>query len=180
MKTSVPKRHREKALALVTAVIIASVLLFAIIIRPEIKRRREYIENLNHLRLKLLKMQSNVQIKDRIEKVYSEVKPIIEAEGAEQEQLSAFTKELSNIYSELNIKIRSVKILPSVKKRFYTRFQIKIELSGEVRDFLKFVYAIEGYPKAVRLEQLDLKSQEIRNQVRVSLLVSKVVSGAVS
>ncbi len=175
MKTTPKKSNRQILLASITAVIIIGSLIFTTTIKPALEKRQNYIENLNRLKLKLRKMQANLLIKDRIEKIYSQIKPLIKTKGTQQEQISDFTKELSDIYSNLNVKIRSVKILPTVKKKFYSRFLIKIEMSANITDFLKFAYAIQTHPEAIKLEQFSAKAdQEIRNNVSVSLLISKI------
>jgi len=177
MKTTPKKSNRQILLASITAVIIIGSLIFTATIKPALEKRQNYIENLNRLKLNLRKMQSNLLIKDRIEKIYSQIKPIIKTKGTQQEQISDFTKELSDIYSNLNVKIRSVKILPTVKKKFYSRFLIKIEMSANITDFLKFAYAIQTHPEPIKLEQFSAKADhEIRNNVSVSLLISKVQS----
>jgi Tfp pilus assembly protein PilO len=169
------KQKREKVLAIVTAIVIAAVLVFTIIIEPQLNNRGHRIEKLQQLKLKLVKMQGDILVKDRIEQLYSQIEALITTQRSEQEQISVFTRELSSIYSKLDIKIRSVKILPIINNTFHKSLLIRIEMTGYIKDFLKFILSIETHTSPLKIEQFDLKSQETRDQIRASLLVSKVV-----
>jgi Tfp pilus assembly protein PilO len=171
------RKNREKLLAVITAVVIFGALIFNVIINPQLKERKQRIERIGRLQLKLAKMQGDLLIKDRIDGIYSQVEPLIAGAGTDQQEISLFTRQMSDLYSVPNVKIRSVKILPGVKETFYRRLSIKIEMSGHIKEVLKFIFAIETYPKPVRIEQLELKAQENKDNVQVSLLISKVVSG---
>ena len=115
-------------------------------------------------------------VKDRIEKIYSQIEPLIIAEGSQQQQLSDFTRLLDQIFSKLSVKIRSVKMLPVADENYYRRLSIRIEMTGHIKDFLKFIEAISKHPEPIRIEQFDLTAKELKDNVRVSMVVSKIVS----
>jgi Tfp pilus assembly protein PilO len=172
------KKNREKLLAVIAAMVLASTAVFSIVIAPQLKKHKQLLEHKHQSQLKLTKMQGDLLIKDRIDSIYSQVEPLIAGNGTEQQEISLFTRQLGELYSKLKVKIRSVKILPSVNENFYRRLSIRIELSGNVKDVLQFICSIEASQNPLRIEQFELKGQETSDNIGVSMLVTKVVAEA--
>lgn len=170
------KNNHEKPLAVTAALVIIGAVAFTAIIKPQLKRRKLHLERMHELQLKLTRMKGDLLIKDRIDNIYSEIEPLITGSGTDQQEISQFTRELSNLYSKPNVKIRSVKILPIANEKFYRRLSIKIEMSGLVRNILNFILSVEKYPHPIRIEQFTLKAREIADNVRASFLITKVIA----
>lgn len=169
-------KKREKLLAVLTAVILGAVFLFTSIIEPQLKKHRELSGKLDQLQLDLTKARGNLLIKDRIEKTYNQISPLIAMQGSQQQQTSEFTRLLDQLYSKLNVKIRSIKILPVTDEIYFQKLSIRIEMTGFVNDFLKFIEAVELCQSPIKIEQLDLTAQELQDTVMASMIISKVVS----
>ena len=169
-------KTREKLLAVITIAMLVVIFLFSSIIDPQLKERKKLLERYDRLFLEMTKTQANVLIRDRIEKVYSEVEPFIASHGNQQQQISKFTNVLDQMYSKLNVQIRSVKILPVSEENSCRRLTIRIEMTGSVTEFLKFVQAVEKHPEPIKIEQFELTAQELKDTVRVSMLVSRIVT----
>jgi hypothetical protein len=169
-------KKREKLLAIVTAAILGSVFLFTTIIDPQIKKHKTLSIRLAQLQLDLTRARGNLRIKDRIEKAYTPIDPLIATQDSQQQQISDFTRLLDQIYSKLNVKIRSVKILPVANENYYRKLTIRIEMKGFVKDYLKFIEAVEQHIEPIRIEQLDLTSQEAKDTIMASMIISKIVS----
>jgi len=131
---------------------------------------------LNGLKLKLMKMKSDLLVKDRIESVYSRIEPLIACEGTDQQEISLLARNLGELYSKLNVKIRSVKILPIARERFYKRLSIKIEMTGHIRDVVSFIYSVEVGGNALRIEKVDLQARDITDNVQGTFLITKIVA----
>jgi len=169
-------KRREKILGMITLAVLVGLFVFTIVIDPQLKQHKNLTRDLHYLQITLTKMKSDLLVKDRINKIYSEIEPLIATSGTEQQQISAFTRQLSDIYSKLNVKIKTVKILPLANENFYKRLSVRIEMEGHVRDFLGFIEAIEKHSNPIRIEQFDLKAQESRDNLYVSMIITKVVS----
>ena len=167
---------REKVLGAIAAVTVLCSVIFSAIIEPQLEGRRRRLERLYGLGLQLTRMKRDLLAKDRIERIYSEIEPLVSSGGSDQQEISKLTRQLSDLYSKLNVKIRSVKILPVVGEQFCRRLSIRIEMSGDIRSILRFVFSIETSSEPVRIEQLDLKSEEIVDIVGASFLITKVVA----
>ncbi|MCK4787732.1 MAG: type 4a pilus biogenesis protein PilO [Desulfobacteraceae bacterium] len=170
------KNNREKLLATIAATVILGAVTFIAIIEPQLKERKLRLERMHQLQLNLTKMKGDLLIKDRIDNIYSQIKPLIASNGTDQQEISLFTRELSDLYSKLNVRIRLVKILPIVNEEFYKRLSVKIEMSGHVKNILNFIRSVEAYPNLIRIEQFDLKAREIIDNVQASFLITKVVA----
>jgi Tfp pilus assembly protein PilO len=173
---SMDSKRREKPLAILTVVILGAVFLFASIIDPQLKKYRTLSSRLALLQLDLTKARGNLLIKDRIEKTYTQISPLITLQNSQQQQISEFTRLLDQIYSKLNVKIRSVKILPAAEENYYRKLSIRIEMTGFVKDFLSFIEAVEQCPSPIKIEQFDLTAQELQDTVMVSMIISRIVS----
>ena len=169
-------KKREKLLVVLAVTILGSVFLFTSIIDPQLKKHNALTARLSQLQLDLTKARSNLLIKDRIENIYDQIEPLITAQGNQQQRISDFTRLLDQIYSKLNVKIRSVKILPITDENYYQKLSIRIEMTGLVKDFLKFIGAVEQHKEPIRIEQFDLTSQETNDTIMISMILSKVVS----
>ena len=173
--SSSKKKNREKLLAITAATVTVGAVTFTIVIKPQLAERKLCLKRMHQLQSKLTKMRRDLLIKDRIDNVYSQIEPLIAGNGTKQQEISLFTRELSDLYSKLNVKIRSVKILPFANEEFYSRLSTKIEMSGPIKDILSFIFSVETYPNPLKIEQFDLRAQEVMGNIQASFLISKVV-----
>jgi Tfp pilus assembly protein PilO len=170
------KNNREKVLAIIAVSVILSTFIFAVIIEPQLDKRKSRLARMHQLQLKLMKMRGDLLIKDRIDSIYSQIKPLIVSNGTDQQEISLFTRELRNLYSKLRVNTRTIKILPIVNEEFYKRLSIRIEMSGHIQEIINFIHSVETYHNPIRIEQLNITAREIADNVQASFLVTKVVA----
>ncbi|MBC8481108.1 MAG: hypothetical protein H8D47_00375 [Planctomycetes bacterium] len=174
MKT-ITFKNRQKILAILAGVIITTAAVFTLVIEPEMKKQKTLKNQLVELKIELTRAKRNILIKDRIEKLYQQAEPLIAADGSYQQQISDFARLLDQLYSKSNLEIKSVKILPPTNETHYSLLSIKIETNASIKDFIKFVLSIEKHSQPIRIEKLDLKAQDSRDNITVSLVISKIV-----
>lgn len=167
--------QREKILGLSTVIITLAVLFYIVMLEPQIKRHDVLRKQLDNLNVRYTKMRTDVLMRDRINNAFGQVQHLISTTGTEQQQISNFTRELSDVYSNQNIKVRSVKILPCLREPHYTQLTIKADLTGHIRDFIKLVSQLETLNKPVRIESFELNSQGPTDNIHVSLMITKIV-----
>jgi Tfp pilus assembly protein PilO len=170
------RNNREKFLAVIAVAVVVCAIVFVVIIEPQLEKRRVSLERMHQLQLKLTKMKGDLLIKDRIDNIYSRIEPLIAGDGTEQQEKSRFTRELSGLYSKLNVTITSTTILPTVDEQFYRRLSAKIEMRGHAREVFNFVLAVENNTNPIKIEQFQFKAREIIDNINASFLVSKVVA----
>lgn len=170
------RTSREKVLAAVTIAVVLGAVIFIVVIEPQLKKRKACLAQADQLQLRLAKMKADLLIKDRIDKIYSQIEPLIIGNGTDQQEISLFTRELSDLYSKLNVRTRTIKILPVTSEEFFRRLSVRIEMSGPIAEILNFTVSLETHSNPVRIEQLDIKAQEIADNVEASFVVTKVVA----
>ena len=115
-------------------------------------------------------------IKDQIDNVYSRIEPLITSNGTDQQEKSRFTREVSDLYSKLDVIITSTTILPTTNEDFYRRLSAKIEMHGHVKEVLNFILAVEAHLTPIRIEQFQIKVREVVDNIHASFVVTKVVA----
>ncbi len=167
---------RQTLLAVTTVLLIVAVAVFTLVIEPQFQERKARLVRMRELQAKLARLQADLLVQNRVDRMYEQVEPLIAGTGNDQQEMSVLTRELSDLYSTLNVKTRSVKLLPTVKEEFYRLLSVKIEMQGHIRDVLQFILLIEAHASALRIEQFGLKTREITDEVYASFLVTKVVA----
>jgi len=170
------KTAREKRLAWATMLLIIGVVLHVTVVGPQLRQRKSRLDHLHRLQLTLAKMKADLLIRDRIEKSYARIESTIASKGSEQRNISSFTRELSVLYSNLNVKIRSIKLLPTTREQFYTRLSMNIEMTGHINEIIRFIIAVETKANPFKIEKLDLTAQEIADNIQASLVISQIVA----
>jgi len=170
------RASRQTLLAAVAAVVILAAAIGTLVVEPRLKERKARLARMQELQVKLARLQGNLLVRNRIDGMYEQIEPLIAGGGSDQQEMSVFTRELSDLYAGLNIKMRSVKLLPTVKEEFYRLLSVKIEMQGHVRDVLRFVLLVEAHSSPLRIEQVGLKAREVTDEVYASFLVTKVVA----
>lgn len=170
--------RREKVLAAITGAVIVGAAVFTVVIKPQLEERRLRLRRLHQLQLKLTRMQRDLLMKDRIDSIYSQIEPLIMGTGTNLQEKSKFARELHELFSRLNVQTRVVTPLPIKNLEFYRRLAIKIEMTGNIKDVLNFVSAVEMYRNPIRIEQLDLSTRDAVDDVQASFTITKVVAKA--
>jgi Tfp pilus assembly protein PilO len=170
------KTGRQTLLAVVTAAVILGTGILTLVIEPRRQEHKARMVQLHDLQVKLAKLQADLLVRNRIDEMYKQIEPLIKNTGNDQQEISAFTRELSDLYSKLNVKMRSVKLLPTVREEFYRLLSVKIEMQGHIRDIVRFVLLIEAHASPLRIEQFGVKARETTDEVHASFLVTKVVA----
>ena len=175
MKTSLGN-NREKALAIATVGVVLGAIVFVVVIEPQLNKYKASAARTTNLRLKLAKIRGDLLVKDRIDSAYARIEPLIASSGTTHQEMSSFTRELDELFSEWKIRIRAIKILANVNEDFYRRLAVKIEMTGNIEDIVRFIHSVETHPNPIRIEQFELKAREIVDSVSASFLVTKVVA----
>jgi hypothetical protein len=169
--------RREKTLAAATLVVIVGTVILVFVVEPQLKVHRARIAEVRQAQLQLMKMRTDLLLKNRIDEAYRHVEHLIGGHGTDQQEISVFTREVSDLYAKLNLKTNSVKIFPVQNEQSYRLLSIRIELEGPVQEVLRFILAVEGHPQPLRIEQFALRAQDVIDRVQGSFLVTKVAAG---
>lgn len=167
---------RQKRIAILTLIMIVAVILYTVILEPIVIRVKDHNSDIGLLKSDLVKIKSDMQVKERVESEYEKVKELISSKGSAQQEISSFSTQLHKIYSAINLQIRSLKIMPAVESDFYRTVSIRIEFEGMIKDITKLISEIEAANAPVSIEQLQIKSTQVTDKVKATLLLSKITS----
>jgi Tfp pilus assembly protein PilO len=174
--TANTRKNRERLLATITVAVIIGAVIFACVIWPQLRERQLRLQRMRGLQLKLTRMQRDLLEKDRIDQVYSQIEPLISGTGTDLQEKSKFARELYDLFLTRNVQTRAVNPLPLLNEEFYRRLAIKIDMTGNIRDILKFIFAVETSANPIKIEKLELKARETVDDIRASFTVTKVVA----
>ena len=168
------RKKREKILAIVTIIVVLSALTFSIIIEPQLVKRNKSLKRMYQLQLELTKMRTDVRLKDRTDNIYSFYEPVIASIGDDTKDLAVFTRELRDLYNDLDVK--NISINPIIKEEFFKQLSVKIEMSGKIKDILTFICKVDENKKPMHIERMDIISHEITDNVKATFVITKVVA----
>ena len=112
---------RELLLIVITIVVAFGSLAYIMIIEPQMDKRKRLLTEMQSKKLELMRMRAEMHVKDRVEKTYHELKSLIKGNGTDQQEISQFSRELNDLYSRLQVTIRSVRVLPLLKEEHYRK-----------------------------------------------------------
>jgi Tfp pilus assembly protein PilO len=174
--TAIRTKKREKILGVMTSAVIVGAMVHITAFKPQLRRYDRLEHNLQQLQLKLIKMRGDLLIKDRIDEIYTSQAPLLRNNGTDQQEISEFTRYLYRLYSRLDMKIKSVKILPVQEDESSRKLMVRLEMTGKISHMVKFISSVAASPEAIRIEQFSLQTEEQVDTVQGSFLISKVVA----
>lgn len=169
-------KKREKILAAITVVIIAGAILNWALVKPQTNSLRQLRLDRQLLEQKLLKLKSDYRVKDQINEIYTQIEPLMQSKGTDQQEISQFTRQLNDLYGPLGLTIKSVKILPPTHEPFYRSLSIKIEMSGKIKRIASFMELLTSQPEPIKIESFTLQAQEVADSVSAMFLITKILA----
>lgn len=166
---------RERKIGRLTLLVILATVVYLYIIGPQLSRYAALQAEVEDLRLSLTQMQSNMQIKDRIESQYEGVRSLVHESASPSQEMSRFARLLSDLYSPLNMQTTSVRPLPDQQESHFRRFTLRLEMAGAVTEVARFLSSLSQVPEPIRVEWLELTCKDRPDYLAASLVVSKVV-----
>lgn len=167
---------RQKILLVITCVFLGGVIFNAAFLRPFRLKKMLLSKQLEDSTNKLAKMRMDLKIKDKIESSYKKVSELFQGSDKKTQEISTFTREISSIYSQHDLKIRSVNILPDEKKTNYKKLFLKIEMIGAVKSMFSFIKGVTEQESPLKIETLHMKAAEVSGHVRAEMIISKLTS----
>lgn len=169
-------KKRGKILAGLTAILILSALIYIAAVKPCIEDLVVRTNQIEKLKVELVKIRADMLVRDKIEQRYEYVKSLLGDEGSNQQQISRFCSELNGLYEKLPLQVRSIKIMPVAEDKFYRKLLVKIEFSGNIKEIMKLISAVELSGTAVGLEQMEIKASQTTDVVSGVFVLSKIVN----
>lgn len=169
-------KRRERILSMLAGCLVGGLVIYKVCVGGVLAGYSEARAKTRELAVEWAKVQADVKVRDAMEEKYSRIEPMLANSGVEQRDISTFTRETGRVYSQRNLKVRSVRILPMTKGEYYGKLSLRVELSGEIGEILKLLGDIERMDSPVRVEEFEVSVQDRADNVRACFVISKMVS----
>ena len=167
--------ERQRSIAVITIIVIIAALLYLLVVAPAITKIRKQKLAMLQLRAELSRVRADMKAKDRTEQQYEKVKFLFSSAGSAQQDISQFSKQLNSMYADVDIQIRSIKIMPVEEHKYYRKISIKLEFTGPVRDVFMLLFKIET-AAAISIDKMAIRAGRSIDKITATVLLSKITA----
>lgn len=171
-------KKREKFLAIVVGILILTLAVYSLVLKPQVNRRDELLNVLRQKQIMLTKMQADIMLKDRIEDSYARMESLLKSNGTDQEEKSLFSQEFQSLNSKFRLKPKNIKFLPMIKNDYYRKILVRVELSGGIKNIVDFIKNVDNEKQTMKFEKLSFVARDRDDNIQLSFVLSKVISNA--
>lgn len=170
-----PKRQKYLIYATVLLMLLVSVDKF--VVAPLAQMIDSQNTQLAQVRQKLSKMRSDMLAREQINKLYSSVKYLIDSSDSTQHEIAEFSKLLNDLYTPVNVQVRSIKILPDIQEKYWRKIAMKIQMHGNIKNVLKFAQSVNKANSAIAIEDLQISSTRETDIVNAEIKITNLKIG---
>ncbi len=165
---------RERKFALTTVVIVCALGIFDLFIYPAIYRWRRLGQEVTRLDAELLRMERNLELRERIESEFKEYESQILAEGSDEQEVAKLLREIEDLSRNVGFYILSLKPLPISDQGFYKKYTIQLEGEGEMRTVGSFLHRLGTSQQLLKVERLELSARTGTKLLRANIRIGRV------
>jgi hypothetical protein len=127
---------------------------------------------------KLIVMERSLRQQEQVETQSKQFEQRILARGTDAEESGLLLKELETLTRAANVKVQSIRSMPSQRIGDYRKFIVSLEIETRVNGMLELLYAIDSSAKILTVESLTLQAlRSGPNLLGASMVVSRTTSG---
>jgi hypothetical protein len=127
---------------------------------------------------KLIAMERSLRQQEQVEAQSKQFEQRILARGTDAEESGLLLKELETLTRTANVKVQSIRSIPSQRIGDYRKFIVSLEIETRVNSMLELLYAIDSSTKILTVESLTLQAlRSGPNLLGLSMVVSRTTSG---
>jgi len=167
---------RERIILIATLVVIIASVFSAFVLEPLVRNFKDVNRQIASKRLKLIKSERLMKLKDRVHERFEALSPKLTAEGSQEEEMAKLLSEIETLARKSNTRISGIK--PAAIKKFsaYKKLTVEIDSETTVDSLIKLLYELQQSPQVLKVErlQMDAKSGG-RDLLKVTLRVNKIL-----
>ena len=110
------------------------------------------------LRQRLVVMERALRQREQVEAQCKQFEQRILARGTDAEESGLLLKELESLTRTANVKVKSIRSMPSQRIGDYRKFVVSLELETRVHGMLELLHAIDSSAKILTVESLMLQA----------------------
>lgn len=147
-----------------------------LIINPIINRihqiNNEIVTDERQLRLNLSRLKQKEVVAEKYKKYSQYVKKV----GTDEEEQTKILSEIEELARKSNISISNMKPQSPKEISFYKKYEIEIEVEGEMESLVNFLYEINNSSQLLRAKRVTFGLKENKSSVvKASVTVTKIV-----
>ena len=167
---------RERILAIITATLIALVVMFSCVIKPQLEHRKQLLKQKTELEVLATLTQTNLHLKNHIEKMHDFARPLTVSQRTEDQEVSAFFREMRRLCEKHQLTPKSENKLPTLYQKSYKVLSFQIVLQGNINQIIRLIHSLEASAMPIGIVKCEIKAQESSDMVQTSLNISKVIT----
>lgn len=167
---------REKAGIAIAAIAIFVVFVDRFIINPmavrmnQLNREIKATEGRYRVDMELARQKGPVSTE------YGKYSAYVRKSGSDEEEQTKMLGEIEELARKSNVSIASMKPLAPKTVDFYKRYEVELEVEGEMEPVISFFYQLSNSPQLLRTERMNLNPKEKDSSiVKSKINVTKVV-----
>jgi hypothetical protein len=126
----------------------------------------------------LVAMEQALSQQKQVEAQSRQFEQRILARGTDAEESGLLLKELETLTRAANVKVKSIRSMPSQRMGSYRKFIVSLELETRVNGLLELLYAIDSSAKILTVESLSLQALRTGpNLLDAAMVISRTTSG---
>ena len=168
--------RREKHLVVVTLVVALSVMLYRIVLLPELRRLWELRDRAAELELRILEMERALALGDRIEERYKRYEAIISQKGTDLQESTAFLKTLSDSTKAYEMEVLHQYKPPILSSDYYKIFSARMTVKTRPIWLARFLASLEKGNQLIRVEDVTIKALDDAENLSAEMKLTKVVA----
>jgi Tfp pilus assembly protein PilO len=176
-----PSRHlpkRPKGLSMVLLAGIVTGLLGWILFSGPAGQWWQLNRQVGQITQKLIAMEQALRQQKQVEAQCKQFEQRILARGTDAEESGLLLMELETLTRAANVKVKSIRSMPSQRIGEYRKFVVSLEIETRVNSMLELLYAVDSSAKILTVESLTLQAQRAGpNLLGASMVVSRTTSG---
>jgi len=147
---------KELNLLVLCCIIVISLLIYVFIIEPCVKKYDFFKKEVDEKRIKFLKLQKVLFLKEPVEGAYQEILPSISQIGSDEERFALFLKEVELSSRKSSVYITSLKPIGIIDQGNYKEYLMGMEAEGTMAALAKFLHSLPASKQLIGLKGLRI------------------------
>ncbi len=171
-----PRRHSRLSLVLLASAVMG--LLGWVVFSGPAGQWWQLHQQVGQVARGLIAMEQALSQQQQVEAQSRQFEQRILARGTDAEESGLLLKELETLTRAANVKVKSIRSMPSQRLGSYRKFIVSLELETRVNGLLELLYAIDSSAKILTVESLSLQALRTGpNLLDAAMVVSRTTSG---
>ena len=123
-------------------------------------------------------MEQALRQRERVEEQCRQFEQSILVRGTDAQESGLLLKELETLTSNANVKVKSVRSMPSQQIGEYRKFSVSFEIETRVHSMVELLHAIDASDRILTVDSLTVRALRTGpNLLGATMVVSRTTSG---